>query len=65
MKKELDVVKPNIQALKDPKKMKEDPQDVVMKEDEEKTDPATEKKDPDLLTLEGIKTFIEFVVFPL
>ena len=54
MKKELEVVKPNIQALKNPKKMKEDPKDVEMK-DEEKSDTTNEepKKDADLLTLEG------------
>ena len=55
MTKELEVFVPNIQAFKNPKKMKEDPKDVEMK-DEEKPDGNNEepKKDADLLTVEGI-----------
>ncbi|ELU15663.1 hypothetical protein CAPTEDRAFT_153237 [Capitella teleta] len=62
MKKELEVVKPNLQPLKNPKKMKEDPQDVEMK-DEEKSDATSEapKKDADLLTVEDIKEYIRQV----
>ncbi len=55
MKKEgLEIQKPNVQHLKDPKKMKQDPQDVEMKDVEKKDDsPEENKKDADLLTLEG------------
>ena len=55
MKKELEIEKPNIHKLKNPKMVKQDPQDVEMK-DAEKTDENNEepKVDVDLLTLEGL-----------
>ena len=60
MKKELEIEKPNVQRLKDPKKMKQDPKDVEMK-DVEKTEEVEEWKDADLLTLEGL--FIQYCLF--
>lgn len=60
MKKELEIEKPNVQRLKDPKKMKQDPKDVEMK-DVEKTEEVEEGKDADLLTLEDIREQIRHI----
>lgn len=59
MKKELEIEKPKNAALKNPKMLKEDPQDVEMKDDEKKDENNEEqKKDADLLTLEGTTYFM-------
>lgn len=63
MKKEgIEIQKPNVQHLKDPKKMKQDPQDVEMKEVEKQNENTEdEKKDTDLLTLEDIREQIKHI----
>ena len=53
MKKDMEIEKPKNVELKNPKMMKEAPQDVEMKDAEKKDEDNEEKKDVDLLTLEG------------
>ncbi|KAK2143025.1 hypothetical protein LSH36_886g00041 [Paralvinella palmiformis] len=60
MKKELEIEKPNVQRLKDLKKMKQDPKDVEMK-DVEKAEDVEEGKDADLLTLEDIREQVRHI----
>ena len=62
MKKELEIEKPKNVELKNPKMMKEAPQDVEMKDAEKKEEDNEEKKDVDLLTLEGIQLCFAFVL---
>lgn len=55
MKKEgLEVEKPNVHKIKDPKeRLLKEPVDTEMKDVEKATDEEEPKKDADLLTLEG------------
>ena len=53
MKKELELARPKVPDLKNPKMKKSDIQDVEMKDREKSDEDKEEKKDADLLTLEG------------
>lgn len=63
MKKEgLEVEKPNVHKIKDPKeRLLKEPVDTEMKDVEKATDEEEPKKDVDLLTLEDIKEYIKLV----
>lgn len=61
MKKEIEIEKPKNEKLKNPKMMKEAPQDVEMKDAENKEEDKEEKKDVDLLTLEDIREQIKHI----
>ena len=58
MKREMLTERPASTGLKKPKMVKEDPADVEMKDVENKENEEENKKDADLLTLEGNCFFI-------
>jgi len=61
MKKEMEIEKPNVQRIKDPKKLKQDPKDVEMKDVEKGEETPEDAKDADLLTLEDIREQIRHI----
>lgn len=61
MKKELEIEKPNVARLKDPKKMKEDSQNVEMKDVEKTEDTVEEGNDSDFLAVEDIREQVRYI----